>query len=153
MIYDNIKNIDRYESMQPGLAEGLRFLRDAALDLKEGRHLLSGDNFVNVDVYTTKHVNPVGYEAHRRYIDIQYLLEGEEDVLVRNLEELECTMPYSEEKDVAFYRAQEGEATRVRLGKGYFVVLFPEDAHEPQHCVGEPQRVKKLVAKIRLNNA
>lgn len=150
MIYDNIKNIDRYEHLIPGIAEALLFLSKATPTLPEGRKELSGENYVNVDVYTTKQVNPVGYEAHRKYVDIQYLVEGKEDVLVRNLEELECTMPYDEQRDVAFYRATEGEPTRVRLDKGYFVILFPEDAHEPQHCVGEPMLVKKLVAKIRL---
>lgn len=150
MIYDKIKNLSRYEAVHPGIAEALRFLSQASGHLDQGRHQLSGANFVNVDVYTTKAVNPVGYEAHRRYIDIQYLLEGEESVLVRNLDELACTTPYDADRDVAFYRADEGEPTRVVLGRGCFVILFPEDAHEPQHCVAEPMRVKKLVAKIQI---
>lgn len=150
MIYDNIKNIARYRHLLPGIEEGLQFLRDAQADLPTGRHKLQGENFANVDVYTTKAVNPVGYEAHREYIDIQFLLEGEEVVLVRNLEDLECTMAYDANRDVAFYRHDAEAATAVTLGRGYFVILFPEDAHEPQHCIGAPAEVKKVVVKIAI---
>lgn len=150
MIYDNIKNLARYEGLKPSLTEGLLFLSNAPQDLAEGRVQLSNGNYVNVDTYITKEINPVGFEAHRQYIDIQFLLEGVEEVRVRNLNELECTMPYDEQRDVAFYQAKAGEATQVRLGNGYFVALFPEDAHEPQHCVGEPMKVKKLVVKIKI---
>lgn len=151
MIYDNIKNIARYEHLLPGIAEGLRFLAEAQTDLATGRINLNGENFANVDVYTTKHVNAVGYEAHRKYIDIQFLLLGEETVFVRNLEDLECTMEYDAERDVAFYRHDDKLATTVTLGNGYFVILFPEDAHEPQHCTNNPMEVKKVVVKVAID--
>lgn len=151
MIYDNIKNIARYEHLLPGIAEGLRFLAEAQTDLATGRINLNGENFANVDVYSTKHINAVGYEAHRKYIDIQFLLLGEETIFVRNLEDLECTMEYDAERDVAFYRHDDKPATSVTLGNGYFVILFPEDAHEPQHCTNNPMEVKKVVVKVAID--
>jgi len=147
MIYDTLDNFSCYEHLFPGLSEGFRFLQQASADIALGRHQLAGDNYANVDLYTTREVNPVGYEAHRKYVDIQFLLSGEEEVLVRNIGDLTCTMPYDANRDVAFFQHVEPTAT-VRLGKGYFVILFPQDAHEPQHCVNQPLPVKKIVVKI-----
>lgn len=151
MIYDKLENIARYENMLPGIAEGLRFLQKLTADTPTGRRELSGRNFANVDVYTTKLVNPVGYEAHRQYIDIQYLAQGREEVWVRRIEELECTQPYDAERDVAFYLNDKADATKVTLEDDYFVILFPNDAHEPQHCLAEPREVKKVVVKVAID--
>lgn len=148
MIYDKIENIGRYAGLSAGVVEGLRFLQSAAADLPAGHYLLSGENYANVDEYDTKRVNPVGFEAHQKYIDIQFLLSGEERVLVRPLEECCCTMPYDAVRDAAFFRHDEAGAAELRLGNGYFAVLFPNDAHEPQLCVGEPQAVRKVVVKV-----
>lgn len=150
MIYDHISNISRYLHLVPGIAEALQFLQQAPANIPVGRHQLSGDNYVNIDTYTTKSVNPVGYEAHEQYIDIQYLVQGQEEVWVRNLRELQCTMPYDPLRDVAFFRATDSFQTKLKLGKGYFVILFPQDAHEPQHCLLAPAPVKKLVAKVAI---
>lgn len=148
MIYDKIENIARYMGLSAGLVEGLRFLQSAAADKPVGHYLLTGENFANVDEYDTKRVNSVGFEAHRKYIDIQFLLRGEERVLVRPLETACCTMPYDEGRDAAFYRHDEAGATELRLGNGYFVILFPDDAHEPQLCIDGPQPVRKIVVKV-----
>lgn len=152
MIYDKIENIDRYAGLAHGVGAGLRFVAEAAETIAPGRHELGDGNYANVDMYTTKENNPVGYEAHRRYIDIQYLVQGSERVRVRPLETLCCTTPYDEGRDVAFFADEGGTATEVVLGAGYFVVLFPNDAHEPQLCVEEPAEVKKIVVKVALDN-
>lgn len=148
MIYDKIDNISRYMDLSDGLAEGLRFLQSAVADQPAGRYQLSGENYANIDEYDTRRANPAGFEAHRKYIDIQYLLDGEERVLVRPLEGACCTTPYDDARDAAFFRHDEAGAAELRLGDGYFVILFPNDAHEPQLCIGEPQRVRKVVVKV-----
>ena len=148
MIYDSIDNFERYVGMMPGIAEGLRFIRSATLDLQLGRHELPHNCYANVDEYCTKVQSPVGFEAHREYIDIQFLLSGEERILVRPLAELRCTTPYDAHRDVAFF-AHEEPATEVVLGKGRFVILFPDEAHEPQLCLAEPRDVKKIVVKVK----
>ncbi len=149
MIYDSIDNLERYAGMMPGIVEGLRFIRSATPDLQLGHHELPHDCYANVDQYSTKVQNPKGFEAHRKYIDIQFLLSGEERVLVRPLDELSCCIsPYDIERDVAFF-AHEEPATEVVLGKGRFVILFPDDAHEPQLCLDDPRDVKKIVVKVK----
>ena len=149
MIYAHISQCPFYANLFPNLAEGLNFLQQAADTIAPGRHQLSGDNYANVDLYSTLQVNPAGYEAHRKYIDIQFLLQGEEEVLVRHTDELNCSSPYDPGRDVAFYHHTDPTAT-VKLGNGYFVILFPHDAHEPQHCIDQPAPVKKIVVKIAI---
>lgn len=149
MIYDKLENIGLYQGVAPSVVEGLRFLLQVKGDIAPGRHTLEGGNYANVDCYTTRKVNPVGYEAHRQYVDIQFLLSGRERVLVRSLDELECTMPYDADRDVAFFRHDDG-AAELALGEGYFVVLFPGDAHEPTLCYDAPEEVKKIVVKCRV---
>ncbi len=151
MIYDKIENIGQYFGISSQLDEGLRFLQGLDATISEGRHDLSEGDYANVEVYTTKRVNEKGFEAHRRYIDIQYLIEGEERVLVHHLDELECSIPYDETRDVAFFIHDAEGAVDVTLGRGFFVVFFPEDAHEPQRCIGGPQQVKKVVVKVALD--
>lgn len=152
MIYDKIENIEQYFGISPQLDEGLRFLQNLDPNIAPGRHELGETNYANVDVYVTKKVNENGFEAHRKYIDIQYLVEGEERVFVRHLGEVECTAPYDEAHDVAFFRHDEAHAVEVTLGRGSFVVLFPQDAHQPQLCIEEPQQVKKVVIKVLIDN-
>lgn len=149
MIYAHISSASLYANIYPGIAEGLHFLQQAAPSIAPGQYQLSGGSYANVDSYTTCEVNPAGYEAHRKYIDIQYLVSGEEEVLVCNTNELNCSSGYDAERDVAFFRHADPTA-RVKLGGGYFVILFPHDAHEPQHCICTPTLVKKIVAKIAI---
>lgn len=148
MIYDKIENISRYMALSDGLAEGLRFLQLAAAGKPAGHYLLSGENYANIDEYDTKRTNSAGFEAHRKYIDIQYLLSGEERVLVRPLEGACCVVPYDAARDAAFFCHDEAGSAELRLGNGHFVILFPNDAHEPQLCIEEPQHVRKVVVKV-----
>ncbi len=151
MIHAHISSGFLYANIYPGIAEGLDFLRQVSPDIAPGRYQLSGDNYANVDLYTTGEVNPLGYEAHRRYIDIQFLLFGEEEVKVCNISEIDCISQYDPGRDVAFFRHADPSA-RVRLGNGYFAIFFPHDAHEPQHCICNPAPVKKIVVKIAVGN-
>ena len=103
-----------------------------------------------VSEYETKVKNEVGFEAHRKNIDIQYLLKGEERIACMPIEKLTETEPYSEEKDAAFYAAEGVAAQTMTIGGGYFAIFFPQDGHMPQLCVDEPEMVKKVVVKVAI---
>ena len=109
--------------------------------------------------YVTKEVNPKGYEAHLKYADVQFLLAGEEVMRCCPLEYLTPSTEYDEAKDCRFYvddlashpaSWSEGidSAVDLRLGAGYFAVVFPDDAHIPQLAAGTPAEVKKIVMKV-----
>ena len=149
MIYDKINNIELYKGLSEDIHLGLEFLKNATLDIETGVHELSSRVKVIVSEYKTKEVNEYGFEAHKQYIDIQYLLKGFEKICCLPVEQLKETKPYSEENDAAFYTANTN-SIELTLGNGYFAIFYPQDGHMPQLCVNEPTDVKKMVVKVRI---
>ena len=147
MIYDHINNIAFYRGLSPDIAVGLDSLKQMQPDIDVGVYQINLRVKAIVSEYETKTVNECGYEAHRKNVDIQYLLLGEERIACLPIERLKETKPYSEEKDAVFYttdlRPQE-----LILVNGYFAILFPQDGHMPQLCIDEPVPVKKVVVKV-----
>ena len=149
MIYDTLNNINTYQCLSPDIYEGLKFLQQASPDLALGTYQINSRVKAIVSEYETKVENEVGYEAHRKNIDIQYLLKGEECVACLPLEKLKETVPYSEEKDAAFFTASI-QPIEMTLGDGFFAIFFPQDGHMPQLSVDEPMMVKKVVVKVEI---
>jgi YhcH/YjgK/YiaL family protein len=135
----------------PGIWETMfRLLESTAfLGLEPGRHEVAGDNlFYMINQYVTKEAESVKFEAHRKYIDLQYVTDGEEIIGVAGFEHARETDPYIAEKDVAFYTVSKAEYFKASPSE-YFV-FFPEDLHQPGVMVGDPLAVKKIVFKILL---
>lgn len=149
MVYDKIDNIETYKGLSKDIYEGLKFLKNATPDLACGVHEINPRVKAIVSEYVTKSVNENGYEAHRKFIDIQYLLKGTEKNCSLPIEKLKETKAYSEEKDAAFYEA-EVPAQELMLGDGYFVIYLPQDGHMPGLSVNGPERVKKVVVKVEI---
>ena len=84
-------------------------------------------------------------ETHRKYIDIQYVLEGEEYVYIADTETLDVNTPYTD--DIIFYNVPQ-KYTRIKLKTGDYVVLYPQDAHCPCVACENPSKVKKVVVKV-----
>ena len=153
MIYDNIKNIETYAGISSDILAGLSFLKGAKADMENGVYQINPRVKAIVSEYTTKPVNENGYEAHRQYIDIQFVLKGRERVCCLPLEKLKVTKPYSEADDAALYDVSETTdcpEQQMVIGEGYFAVFYPQDGHMPQLCVAAPEAVKKVVVKVKL---
>ena len=160
MIYDHIKNISLYKGLSPALDTALDFIASAELPMDNGTTLLAHGVKAIVSEYETKLTNPKGYEAHIKYADVQFLLAGSEDIRCCPIEFMEPAGEYDEAGDCGFYAdpsviSSAGEAgvektqpLALRLGAGYFAVLFPDDGHMPGLAVGEPGAVKKVVVKV-----
>lgn len=120
-------------------------------DLKSlvpGRMDLNEDVYVAVSEYTTKNIEDADYESHKKYIDLQYIVSGEEVIgLTRNKEVLEVKSPYVEEKDIEFYEYSGGDLLAATPDR-YFI-FFPEDVHKPCIKMNENSEVKKVVVKIK----
>ena len=149
MVFDHISDLITYKGLSPDIYEGLKFLQQASPDLAPGTYQINPRVKAIVSEYETKVKNEVGYEAHRKNIDIQYLLKGEERVACLPLEKLKETVPYSEEKDAAFFTASV-QPIEMKLGDGYYAIFFPQDGHMPQLSVDEPTMVKKIVVKVEI---
>lgn len=150
MIYDKINNIETYAGISEDIRVGLEYLREVKPDIAVGMYQVSPRVKAIVSEYETKIVNENGYEAHRDYIDIQYLIRGEEVINSLPLEYLKETKPYDKEIDAAFYEEEEVKPQELLLGNGYFAILFPQDAHMPCLSVNESMQVKKVVVKVEI---
>lgn len=106
------------------------------------------DAFVNPVCFTTKPEKECLFEAHRRYADVHFIVEGCEKIIVQDIGAVQLHTPYIDKKDIGFYTCDEG--TICVLYPGDFLVCYPQDAHKVAIAPGSPAPVKKLVGKIRI---
>jgi YhcH/YjgK/YiaL family protein len=128
------------------------FLRDSTLlTMPTGRYTLTNDGvYANVTDYTTKDTPETRqYEAHRRYIDVQYIAGGEEAMQMVPLKNIKEQRTYSEKSDVVHYKAEGVKAAHYVAEHGTVYIFFPSDAHKTNMKVdGKPCRVRKIVVKV-----
>lgn len=151
MIADTLVQHGRYTNLNPRFPAAFEFLKKLPANQPAGRVELDGDNcFALVQTYTTKPVAQAKFEAHRRYIDIQFIQAGRETLLWSPLATLaQVTQPYADANDIAFY-ANPPQPTPVNLRAGDFAIFFPEDGHAPGLECGGAVEVRKVVIKVRV---
>lgn len=150
MIYDKIDNLEIYAGISEDIRLGLEWLRDVNPDIEKGVYVLSSRVKAIVSEYTTQEVNENGYEAHCDYIDIQYLISGQEKICCLSLEHLKETKAYSKEIDAAFYEGTDIAPLEMIIGNGYFALLFPQDGHMPCLRFEKKEEVRKVVVKVKV---
>ena len=149
MIIDRLENADRYNALHPGFEAAFDVLREMDFDeAAEGAQEIDGSRLtVNVIRSQAKRMEDVWLEAHHRYIDIQYLVSGEEQFGWQLTEDCEIPLgEYNEEKDTIKYEdVPEGWFP---LLPGAFAIFFPWDAHAPM--LGEGP-IFKVVLKVAVD--
>lgn len=150
MVIDTLDNSSLYEKLHPHFKAAFEFLRRPDTASKpDGRIELDGDKlFALVQSYATKPIQDGKLEAHKKYIDIQYVVEGEEFIGYAPLKSQPVAQPHDSAKDIAFY---DGEAWFTLIRKGMFAIFFPQDAHLPGRFTEKSSRVKKIVLKIAVS--
>ena len=146
MILDKLSNVNMYEHLHPRLTKGLQFLRENDLDsLEVGTYQIEEDKvFVMIQEYDTKLPEVCRFEAHYRYADIQYVIQGVEKMEYTHISEAKVAET-DKEKDLMFLEA-EGDTFLVKAGS--FAIFTPEDAHIPGMCADQPQPIRKAVVKV-----
>ena len=151
MISDVIRNRQLYAAISPRIRTALEYLAKTDFSAMEpGRYELDGSNlFVLVQAYVSLPKEQGKWECHRKYIDIQYIAEGVEQIGFSNIDNMNITTEYNPEKDIMFLS---GEGDYVTLTKGSYGIFFPEDAHQPKIALNNiPGKVKKVVIKIKVD--
>jgi YhcH/YjgK/YiaL family protein len=97
---------------------------------------------------TLAHNDPARLEAHKKYIDVQYVAEGEEVIGWAQVSALKETVAYNTEKDFCLGTMAAKDMTPVVLKKGQAAILWPDDGHAPRLAFGAPSFVKKIVVKV-----
>ena len=118
--------------------------------LSEGRHEVDGENcFYTVLKYDTSPRENARFETHKKYIDIQIILEGDEEIRYETLEKLTPATEYDAERDIAFWNMN-GEYDSARFSAGELTIIFTGEPHAPSLDSDKGRSaVTKLVAKIR----
>jgi len=146
MILSNCSQSSRYAALHPLFPRVFEFIRDTDLyALAPGRYPIVGEDlFAIVEHVPGRTREMARLEAHRRYIDIQLVLDGDEQMGWKPL--ADCYNPVSEhsvEKDIRFFH--DAPASWIPVPPDHFCIFFPEDAHAPLVANGE---VRKVIFKI-----
>ena len=133
-------------------AKAFKFLKSndlTKLELK--RYDIEGDNlFATVSEYQSKNEESAKFEAHRKYIDIQYVIKGTVQMGVTPMSmRKEITAPYNETKDIEFQTVTKF-SSHIATPDTFFI-FFPSDIHRPDVKVNESVPVRKVVLKVKVN--
>lgn len=148
MIFGKRNYLDSYSSLGPAIVKCLEMIRvtDFAA-MSDGKYDIDGDNlFLKLMTYQTQRKNDTP-EGHEKYIDVQYMISGEEYIDYGFIEEMQETVERHESEDYILYR---GPTNRVKMTEGTFIVLYPEDVHACCISVNRTTSVRKAVFKIKI---
>ncbi|AQS38153.1 uncharacterized protein, YhcH/YjgK/YiaL family [Shewanella psychrophila] len=153
MIVDTLINKDLYSSINPRITRALAHLAETDFTKVDvGSYELDGKNiFVIVNDYETKPRAVEPFEVHQQYIDVQYVVSGEEEFGYLPLAEQTPSRPYFAKHDYAEfdYENNKYEAAFIPFKAGMFAIFFPQDMHMPGTSE-TPQQVRKVVIKVKI---
>jgi len=149
MIFDTIANADRYAGLHPLFAKAFDFIRNTDLNtLAAGRYPIVGqDLFVILEQAPGRTRDAAKLECHRKYIDIQLVLDGVDEMGWKPL--ANCHDPVSDyraEKDIQFFN--DAAASWIATPPGAYCIFFPEDCHAP---LVSNQPIRKAIFKVAVN--
>lgn len=150
MIVDILDNAERYESLQTGFAEGFAFLRRPDLsELTDERYDIDGDRvFAIVSNGPGRGKEGALLETHRRYIDIQYVIDGNDEMGWKPHQACkQPTMEYDSEKDYQLFADMPD--IWLNCSSNTFAIFFPEDGHMPNIS---PGNIHKIILKIAVDS-
>ena len=149
MIYDTITNFEKYKLIIPNQQKIIKFINDVLdkkINLETDKIEIAGDSvFALINRYQTKKRG--FWEAHKKYIDVQWMIKGKESILFANSKDLIVSKQYDEKND---YIILEGTGDKLSLSENKFAVFFPEDAHQPGIMEHQPKNIIKIVIKVKI---
>ena len=153
MILTTVTRLSRYASLNSNFPKAFAALAElAAASFEKGRHEVDGETiYINAAEYDTRPASASGMEHHKRYIDVMWMVSGQETIGVCDTANLtEFTMAYSGKDDVALAKLVP-VYTELKIKAGDVVILFPEDAHAPSMELDGTSHVQTLIAKVEVD--
>ena len=126
------------------------FLKDTDLEhIAPGKYAIVGEHvYASVNEGITKDLKEIKWEAHCRYIDIQYVVHGQEKMGIAPVAGAEILASFDEIRDIGFYKINESVCNYYVAEPGTFFIFFPKDAHRPGIKANGAGVSKKIVIKI-----
>lgn len=148
MVFDELQNASMYYGFSDRMKVALQYLQETDLTgLAVGKYDIDGDDvFVMIQEYDSKAKDEGAWEAHKQYLDVQYIISGEEQMGLANTGTLQAS-EYDEEND---FMTLVGDGEFLKMAAGSFMILAPQDAHMPGIATDGSQPVKKAVVKVRI---
>lgn len=151
MIADNIKNVDIYASISPDFERAVELMKE----IWQSDRKIKDNTVIVPDRISYRILEPQNrkapkdsrFEAHKKFIDIHFILSGSERALIADPANLDVIIPYAEERDIAFYSGE--TAKDILLREGDFYIAYPWDAHAPDLQTHLNDGLRKAVIKIR----
>ena len=105
MIIDTLKNCEIYYGVHPRFEKAFDFIKKACAEkLPVGKYEIDGKNlYAMVQEYDSNSPENTKFEAHRNYIDIQYIISGTENMQAFDISDATLNTEYNSENDVIFF--------------------------------------------------
>jgi YhcH/YjgK/YiaL family protein len=149
MVVDSICNVGRYYGLGERVSIALKYLRNTDFHrFSSGRYDIYGDDiYAILQRYDTRLQEKGLWEAHRRYIDIHYIIEGAEQIGYGEAREMIPYTDYDSTEDCILFK---GNGQYFVAGKGHFAIFWPQDVHMPCIAIDSSTPVVKAVLKVLL---
>lgn len=136
MIVDKIQNLGKYFSKYPQVVERLQEMDEKGVESEGITIEWLGDHKIIVETKETFHNKTL--ESHQIMSDIHCVLQGEEEILVYSIDDVQTTHGYNLQKDVTLYSSDKQPLSTIKVKKGWFVYFEPGEIHSPWNPVGGP---------------
>lgn len=153
MIIDTLKNAELYMPLNPDFKKAFDFLEACTKEFPSvGRHIIDDDRiFASVQEYETAPEESNLWEAHRKYIDIQFIQSGHEMIGYSYIDHVKDFTAYNDEKD-CLLATKADHAVFIDMLPDCFTILYPNDVHKPKCIAGQKMRIRKIVIKVMIND-
>lgn len=151
MIFTSKQHIKRYLGIDENLDKAIAYILQHDLSqLPIGKtNICEEDVFVNVMEYVADNVLDAFYEAHQAYIDIHCVSKGIEKMSGVHIENTQESKSYDVVDDISLHQGKSEYTCLIQ--ENQFLIVFPEDLHEPK-IMHSNELIRKIVFKVRLAN-
>ena len=149
MILDTLDHANSYCALGRGIANALQMLREGeVIQRPVGRYDFDDRLYMMTQEYDTRRRADGVWEAHRRYVDLQFVVSGLELMGRANVGALTSRKTYDAALDVELF---DGTGDFLHVPANSFAIFYPQDAHMPCMAEDEPSPVRKIVFKIAVD--
>lgn len=154
MILGNVNHLDLIPYLPTKIKQSIEYIKDNVnSNTPAGRYDIDSDNmFFMVSDNSLRYIHEANPEYHKKYIDVQIVLDGQEGMAVSTLPpHTQILEDKIAENDIAFIKTP-NEETMLVLQKDDFIVFLPNEVHKPLCAVDNKiATVRKVVVKIALD--
>ncbi len=149
MIFSSIHAQDDVRKYPAAIRKAIAYLSETDFGkLDDGVYEIDGKNmYAQVFTFTSKAAAECKPETHKKYLDVQFWINGEERFGVSPINNVGNCIEEILERDLYFYDGVANESF-VHATPGCYAVFFPNDVHRPGVMLDAPLTYRKVVVKV-----